>query len=241
MAAVLRLSLRQIAGFRRLLVVGALALLPIVAALLLRDNAAGTDGRQDSMAALIDSLLAGAVLPIATMALATRTFGNDLEDRTLSFIALTPIARWRIALPKLAASVLIAAPLVLGSGIVTAWIGSGGDLRTVAAVCAGLLTGVAAYAALFTWAGLVTVRALPFAVIYAVLWEGVVSSQVSGVRYLSIRSYALSVMHAADAGAGLGGIANRLVDLPVALAAAAVLVTGFLLLTVHRLKRMDVP
>lgn len=240
MAAVLRLSLRQIAGFRRLLVVGALALLPIVAALLLRDNAAGTEGRQDSMAALIDSLLAGAVLPIATMALATRTFGNDLEDRTLSFIALTPIARWRIALPKLAASLLIAAPLVLGSGIVTAWIG-GGDLRTIAAVCAGLLTGVAAYAALFTWAGLVTVRALPFAVIYAVLWEGVVSSQVSGVRYLSIRSYALSVMHAADAGAGLGGIANRLVDLPVALAAAAVLVTGFLLLTVHRLKRMDVP
>lgn len=241
MAAVLRLSLRQIAGFRRLLVVGLLALLPIVVALLLRDNAAGTEDRQDSLVTLIDSLLAGAVLPIAAMALATRTFGNDLEDRTLSFIALTPIARWRIALPKLAASLLIAAPLVLGSGIVTAWIGSGGDPRTTAAVCAGLLTGVAAYAALFTWAGLVTVRALPFAIIYAVLWEGVASSQIAGVRYLSIRSYALSVMHAADGGAGLGGIANRLVDLPVALAAAGVLVTGFLLLTIHRLKRMDVP
>ncbi len=240
MTAVLRLSLRQIAGLRRLLIVGLLALLPIVVALLLRSNAAGTEGRQESMVGLIDSLLAGAVLPIVTMALATRTFGNDLEDRTLGFIALTPIARWQIALPKLAASLLIAAPLVLGSGMVTAWIGSNGDPRTVAAVCAGLLTGVVAYAALFTWAGLATTRALPFAIIYAVLWEGVISSLISGVRYLSIRAYALSVMHAVDASAGLGRIGNRLVELPVALAAAALMVTGFLLLTIHRLKRMDV-
>ena len=241
MAAVLRLSLRQIASLRRLLAVGLLALLPIVVALLLRSNATGTEGRQESMVTLIDTLLTGAVLPIATMALATRTFGNDLEDRTLSFIALTPIARWRIALPKFAASLLIAAPLVLGSGIAAAWIGSDGDPRTVAAVGAGLLIGVAAYAALFTWTGLVTTRALPFAIIYAVLWEGVISSLVTGVRYLSIRAYALSVMHAADASAGLGRLGPRLVELPVALAAAAALVTGFLLLTVHRLKRMDVP
>ena len=184
-------------------------------------------------------MMAGVVVPIVTMALATSSFGNDLEDRTLSFIVMTPIAKWKIALPKLVAPILIAVPMVVVSGLVTTYIGLDGNLKAVAAVCAGLLIGVAAYASVFTWAGLMTTRALSFAIVYVFLWEGL-ASLIPGVKYLSIRAYTISIMYGLDS-ASMDEIADRVVDLPVAIIGAALVAVAFWLLTVYRLKRMDVP
>ena len=159
MVPVFVLSLRQITGVRRLLIVGLLAMLPVALTLILRLTSADESGdAQDFVSGVVNALIVGVVLPIVTMALATSVFGNDLEDRTLSFVMLMPIARWKIALSKLLAPFLIAAPFVALSGAVTIYIGLDGDLNTVLAVCAGLLIGVAAYAAVFTWAGLITTR-----------------------------------------------------------------------------------
>ena len=97
-----------------------------------------------------------------------------------------------------------------------------------------------AYAGVFTWAGLTTTRALPFALIYVFLWEGLVSALIPGVRYLSIRAYTLSVMHAADP-VGLERLADQVVALPAALAGAGLALAGFYLLTLLRLRRMDLP
>lgn len=243
MGTVLSLTLRQIGGARRLLIIGLLALLPAALALLLRR--AGGDGADPG--GVIDALLVGVVLPIITLAPATRSFGNEVEDRTLGFIAATPTPKWQIALAKLLAPVLIAVPLALISGAAATAVsvaggagGSAGAANTVAAVCAGLLAGALAYAAVFTWAGLMTTRALPFALIYVFLWEGLVSALIPGVRYLSIRAYTLSVMHAADP-VGLDRLADQVVALPVALAGAGLALAGFWLLTLLRLRRMDLP
>ena len=242
MGTVLSLTLRQIGGARRLLIIGLLALLPAALALLLRR--AGGDGADPG--GVIDALLVGVVLPIITLAPATRSFGNEVEDRTLGFIAATPTPKWQIALAKLLAPVLIAVPLALISGFaatavsVAGGAGVAGGGNTVAAVCAGLLAGALAYAGVFTWAGLMTTRALPFALIYVFLWEGLVSALIPGVRYLSIRAYTLSVMHAADP-VGMERLADQVVALPAALAGAGLALAGFWLLTLLRLRRMDLP
>lgn len=242
MGTVLSLTLRQIGGARRLLIIGLLALLPAALALLLRR--AGGDGADPG--GVIDALLVGVVLPIITLAPATRSFGNEVDDRTLGFIAATPTPKWQIALAKLLAPVLIAVPLALISGFaatavsVAGGAGVAGGGNTVAAVCAGLLAGALAYAGVFTWAGLMTTRALPFALIYVFLWEGLVSALIPGVRYLSIRAYTLSVMHAADP-VGMERLADQVVALPAALAGAGLALAGFWLLTLLRLRRMDLP
>ncbi len=242
MGTMLSLTLRQIGGTRRLLIIGLLALLPAALALLLRR--AGGDGADPG--GVIDALLVGVVLPIITLAPATRSFGNEVEDRTLGFIAATPTPKWQIALAKLLAPVLIAVPLALISGFaatavsVAGGAGGAGGGNTVAAVCAGLLAGALAYAGVFTWAGLMTTRALPFALIYVFLWEGLVSALIPGVRYLSIRAYTLSVMHAADP-VGMERLADQVVALPAALAGAGLALAGFYLLTLLRLRRMDLP
>jgi hypothetical protein len=92
----------------------------------------------------------------------------------------------------------------------------------------------------FTWAGLITTRALSFAIVYVFLWEGVVSTFISGVRYLSVRGYALAAMHGLDE-TGLESISERVIEFPAAIGGAALVTAVFFWLTIWRLRKMDVP
>ena len=100
--------------------------------------------------------------------------------------------------------------------------------------------GLLAYAAIFTWAGLVTTRALPIALIYVLLWEGVISTFMSGVDYLSVRGYSLAIMSGLDR-PSFPTLEERVIELPVAIGGAAAVTVVFLWLGVRRLRRMDVP
>ncbi len=241
MGPVLRLSIRQITGVRRILIVLLLALLPVALTLLLRFTSSDGDGdTSDYVNGVVNALIVGVLLPIVMISFATTVFGNDLEDRTLSFIVMTPAARWKIALSKLAAPVLIGVPMLVVSAGVTVFIGLDGDLNSVVAVCTGLLIGAVAYASVFTWAGLITSRALAFAIVYVFLWEGLISTFVPGVKYLSVSAYALSIMHGLSDGP-LEAFADQTIEVPAALIGAAVVSVAFWLLTVWRLRTMDVP
>jgi hypothetical protein len=88
------------------------------------------------------------------------------------------------------------------------------------------------------WLGLVTTQAIGIGLLYIVLWEGFFSGFVSGVRLLSIRHYAISLMHGLDARRFADG--DNL-SFGVAIALCVLVFGGFLLLSVRRLRRMDVP
>ena len=241
MGDVFRLSLRQITGVRRVVIVCLLALLPVALTLVLRLTESDSNGdSQDFVNGVVNALIVGVVLPIIAISLSTSAFGNDLEDRTLSFIMMTPIARWKIALSKMAASILVGAPLAIVSAAAAIFIGLDGDVNSVVAVSMGLLVGVVAYASVFTWAGLMTTRALAFAIVYVFLWEGAMATLVPGVKYLSISAYALSVMYGLNDGP-LNAVADQTVELPAAIVGSVVVVVAFWLLTVRRLRTMDVP
>ena len=55
-------------------------------------------------------MLAGAITPLAVLAIAGAAFANEVEDRTLANLTLSPIPRWQIVVPKLLAAITIAAP-----------------------------------------------------------------------------------------------------------------------------------
>ena len=256
MVPVLILSLRQLAGVRRLLIVALLALLPVALALVTRLFTTGDEGEpEEFITGIIDAILVAGILPLVTMALATASFGNEVEDKTLSYIMLKPVPRWKIALPKMLAPILVAGPLVVFSGVATAFIGvdqirvlttqadyvaDTSILATPLAIGVALLVGVVAYSAVFTWAGLITTRALSFAIVYVFLWEGAISSLMSGVRYLSVRGYTLAVMHGLDE-SGLESIGERVIEFPAAIGGAILVTVVFFGLTVWRLRKMDVP
>ena len=230
------LALRQAASPRRAAFLGILALLPLGLAALIR-ALADIDGGE-LINGVLEGLIVNIVLPLVVMVLATSAFGNEVEDRTLSLLTTKPVPRWSIVLAKLAATIIVAAPLMATvSAIVTVMDPDGGG-KAAAAAAAGTLVGVVTYASAFTWAGLLTTRALGFALIYVLLWEATITSFLSGARYLSVRSYTQGTMYGLDETTFTDNLA---IDLQAALIGAAIVTVLFFFLSVRRLSRMDVP
>jgi len=234
---VYQLTLRQLAGRWRLLILAGLASLPVLmTALVVNDDSAPRAAEFDLV--VLSAMLAGSVLPMAVLAIASAAFGNEIEDKTLANLTLAPVPRWRIAVPKLLAALTVSAPFVVLSAWLTAEIAFLGDLRATLAVTVSALAAVAMYGSFFTWLGLVTSQAVGAGLLYILIWEGLFSGFVAGARVLSIRYHATALMHALDSRRFAS------VDHPatwVATAVAIIVVGGFLLLTVRKLRRMDVP
>ncbi len=251
MGALFRLSIRQLTGKWRLLLLVLLAALPIGLAVLV-SLTLGEDetSNEEFVNTLLDGLLIGAAMPIICLVLATALFGNEVEDKTLNYLVLKPISRYKIVLAKLLATLIIGCPLVVISGFAATLIADGGmgtklvvldsPLRAAAATGIALLLGSVAYSAAFTWAGLVSTRALPYALVYVVLWEGLVSSFLGGVRYLSVRGYTLGLVHGLDE-RSFAELGDRVIEFPAAVVGVAAVTVGFFLLAVRRLRDMDVP
>ena len=237
--ALFRLSLRQAASSRRLALLLVLALLPIGLALLIKSTA-GEDSGEAVIEAAFQGFVLLIVLPITMIVLATSTFGNEVEDRTLGLLATKPVSRLAIVLPKLAASIVVAAPLIVADAVIITAIGVEEELATaVLAAAAGSLVGIVAYASVFTWAGLVTSRALAVGIIYVFVWEGVLTGFVSGLRYMSIRGYTEGVIVGLDSGS-FSALDGDVIGLPAALVGAGIATVLFAFLTVRRLNRMDI-
>jgi hypothetical protein len=100
------------------------------------------------------------------------------------------------------------------------------------------LWGVALYAAAFLWLGLMSTQAIGIGLLYIVLWEGFFSRFVAGVRLLSIRHHATALMH------GLDDRRFAFADHPslaAVIIVSLIVFVGFVLLSIRRLRRMDVP
>jgi ABC-type transport system involved in multi-copper enzyme maturation permease subunit len=237
MGAVYQLTLRQLSGRWRLAIMAVLAALPVVVAtLMLRSERAPSVAEFET--AILSAMLAGSIAPLVVLAIAAPAFANEVEDRTLANLTLSPVPRWQIAAPKLLATVTIAAPFIVASAAATSWVAFLGDVRAVVAVTASVLAGVALYASAFVWLGLVTAQAIGVGLLYIVLWEGFFSGYVSGVRLLSIRHHAIALMHGLDE-RRFASVDH--LDFRVAVVTTGLVIGGFLLLSVRRLRRMDVP
>ena len=237
MRSVYLLTLRQLSGRWRLAIMTVLAAMPVLITLLIMgdDN---TSSVMDFETGILGAMLAGSIAPLVVLAIAAAAFGNEVEDRTLANLTTSPLPRWRIALPKLLATITIAGPFLAVSAFIVAHIAFLSEWTATIAVTISAIAGVAMYAALFVWLGLVSTQAIGIGLLYIVLWEGFFSGFVAGVRLLSIRYYAIALMHGLDE--------RRFAHLdhpsfPVAIALAVLVTGGFLLLSIRRLRRMDVP
>jgi ABC-2 type transport system permease protein len=237
MSAVYSLTLRQLSGKWRLLIMTVLAALPVLIATMMlgSSNAPSVTEFEESV---LGAMLAGAIVPLVVLAIGSVAFGNEVEDRTLANLTLSPIPRWQIALPKLLATITVAAPFALVSALLTSYIAFLGDIQAVIAVTIAAIVCVLLYSSAFVWLGLVTTQAIGVGLVYIVLWEGFFSTYVSGARLLSIRHFAIALMHGMDA--------RRFAEadhvaLGVAVLISLALFGGFLLLAIRRLRQMDVP
>lgn len=237
MSSVFRLTVQQLTGKWRLIIMAVLALVPVVfTAFIVGLDRTPFIGEFEII--VISTMLAGTIAPLIIVSIASVAFSNEVEDRTLANLTLSPIPRWKIVVPKLAGAVAVAAPFILGSAFLTSFLAFNRDVTAVLAVTASLAAGLLAYASAFVWLGLVTKQAIGVGLLYIVLWEGFFSGYVSGIRLVSIRFYSVAMMHGLDP---RRFVEDRHVPLEPAIWVLAGTVALFLWLSVRRLRRMDVP
>lgn len=237
MGPVFTLTFRQLSGRMRLAIMTVLGALPVLfTALVVRGSSAPFVSEYETI--VLSTMLLGSIAPLIVVSIASVAFGNEIEDQTLANLTLAPISRWQIVLPKLAASMAVAGPFIVGSAAFTSYLAFNHDLTATLAVTVAALAGLLMYSSMFVWLGLVTRQAIGVGLLYIVLWEGFFSGYVSGIRFLSVRHYSIALMHGLDP---RRFVADPHVGLTVAVATPLLVSALFLWLSTRRLRRMDVP
>lgn len=235
-ALIMSLTLRQLLGQRRTLLLGLLAGLPVLIAVIFRLVNDGSDEPRTFLVEGMTSIVVNLVLPLAALIFGTAALGQEFEDGTAPFLFAKPIARWRIGVAKVLAAWVGTAGVVGVSVIATGLIvlvGGQMDLIIPAFVVAMTL-GALGYATLFVCLSVLFERALIIGLICVFIWEALITNLAPGTAYVSVRAYTL-------------GIARELADTPASVfstqlsgvapfvgLAVVVLVTG-----AYGLRRLD--
>jgi ABC-2 type transport system permease protein len=176
-----------------------------------------------------------AVVPICALVFASSAFGDTVDDRTLVYLWLTPVSRFRMAAAAVLASITIALPLVfiplVGAAVVSRATGA-----LVGATAVATIVGVIGYCGAFVALGLRFRRALVWGIAYILIWEGFVATASSTAAKLSLRAYTSSIL------SQYTGVGLRLGTLTLASAVVVPLLVciGFTLLTARMLDKIDI-
>jgi ABC-2 type transport system permease protein len=142
---------------------------------------------------LVDGAALALYLPVVALVFSTSSLGDLAQDGTLVYVWLRPVARWRVVLVALAATLTVVLPLTLvpvGLAVVLA----GASSQALWAVTASIGLAACAYTAVFTAFGLRVRHALIFGLGYVLIWEAGIASIGKGPASLSIRHYAESLL-----------------------------------------------
>jgi len=175
------------------------------------------------------------LLPLTALIIGTSVLGAEVDDGSIVHLLATPVSRTSVIITKFAvASVLtmvFAAVPELIAGLIAP---SGGKLAI--ALLVGALAGSVVYSAIFVMASALTSRAIAIGLLYVLIWEGLLSNIIGGVRILSAGHYALGIANGIDNNPNL----RAGLSLDTAIVMAVVVTVGALWLGIRRLSSFAV-
>lgn len=236
---IVSVTLRQLLGRRRAILLLLLATVPILLAILFRLADVHRIGA--FTAGIMDAVALTMLLPLVAILFGTAAFGSEIDDGTAVYLLAKPIGRWAIVLAKLIAAVAVTLILTVASAGIAGAIALQpyGEEGAEAArgFMAAMAVGSVCYVTLFMALSLFTRRALVVAIAYWLIWEGLLSSLLAGIANLSVRQYALGV-----AGGFYKLSANEARVAPsTALTLAIVLVVVATVVAIWKLMRFELP
>lgn len=201
---VLWLTWRQLFVRKRIYAAVAFAALPLLFTFLWRFNSSGDEGEREHFFTFMTlQLIVGTLLPLAAAVFGTTAFGGEVDDGTLVYLLIKPVARWRIVLSKYVVAVVstlaVAVPAILLPFVLL----QGEEITSPMLI--GFLVGAtlasAIYCAIFLTLGVSSRRALVLALLYIIAFESVLTRQLDGTKSLSVREWATSLAYEASRGA----------------------------------------
>lgn len=234
------IALRGLLGAKRTWAMGALSAVAgsLGVVLLLRVE---ESDRLDRYAELAESLTIPTIVAFVALVLGATAVGDERDERTILYLAATPIARVRLVISWVAAAWVMAMILLLPAVIGTAVLGLAGDMgaRGFAMLVVAVALAALAYTTLAALLALLVRRAIIIGMLYIVLWEGTVATFAESADQVSLGAYgrrlvAAGVPDAEAFGVPTVGAWPALIVL-IVVSGAAVWLGG------RRLSRMELP
>jgi ABC-2 type transport system permease protein len=232
------LTVRQLLARRRAVPVLLLTALPVVIGILARSQ--GRVDLAEFVVSINQELIIRIVLPVIALVLGTGGFGAEREEGTAVYLLTKPVARWRIALAKLATVALLTLVVATSASALTSLAVLRGDDAAGAtlAFAGAIAIGSIVYSALFVALGVFFRRALAVGLVYVVVWEVAAAQMFAGTRTLSVRQYVTSLAE------HLGRFEPGVLYAPLAIRTAVIMAVAVTLvaaaLTVYRLRSFEV-
>ncbi|MDX3385992.1 ABC transporter permease [Streptomyces niveiscabiei] len=194
---VARLTYRALLGRRRALILGALPMLLIVIAVIVRALAGADD---QTAVDLLGGLALATMVPIIGVIAGTGAIGPEIDDGSVVYLLSKPIKRPTIISTKLIVAIAVTMVFSALPTLVAGFILNGNGQQIAVAYTVAALVASIAYAAVFLLLGTVSRHAVVFGLVYALVWEALFGSLVPGARTLSVQQWSLAVAHEVTGG-----------------------------------------
>ncbi len=175
----------------------------------------------------------GLVLPLVALLVSTGVLGPEIEDGSVVYLLATPVSRLSVAVSKQVVASVVTVLLGAGSVFVSALVLEPGRPGQAAALGVGAVVAGVAYCGLFVALSALLRHGTVAGLIYVLVFEGLLASWLSGLRYLSVGSFGRRVAGALTDDLDL---LVRDMSLTYAVVAAVVVAVGGALLTGQRLR-----
>ncbi|MFD7321355.1 ABC transporter permease [Streptomyces sp. NPDC059875] len=187
---VARLTYRALLGRRRALILFALpALLLVIAAAVRAFN-----GADDQIAAdVLGGFALATMVPLIGVIAGTGAIGPEIDDGSIVYLLSKPVKRPTIIFTKLIVAIAVTMVFSAVPTFIAGMILNGNGQQVAVAYTVAALVASIAYSALFLLLGTVSRHAVVIGLVYALVWEALFGSLISGAKTLSVQQWALAV------------------------------------------------
>jgi ABC-2 type transport system permease protein len=133
------------------------------------------------------------MVPIIGVIAGTGAIGPEIDDGSVVYLLAKPVKRPTIILTKLFVSIAVTMAFSALPTLIAGLVLNGNGRQVAVAYTVAALVASIAYAAMFLLLGTVSRHAVIFGLVYALVWEALFGSLVSGARTLSVQQWALAV------------------------------------------------
>ncbi|MFF5635288.1 ABC transporter permease [Streptomyces sp. NPDC012825] len=208
---VARLTYRALLGRRRAMILFLLpALLLIISAAIRMFN-----GADDQVAAdVLGGFALATMVPLIGVIAGTGAIGPEIDDGSIVYLLSKPVKRPAIIFTKLIVAIAVTMVFSAVPTLIAGFILNGNGQQVAVAYTVAALVASIAYSALFLLLGTVSRHAVVIGLVYALVWETLFGSLISGARTLSVQQWALALAEKVTG----DGLVTSEVGLPTAVA-----------------------
>ncbi|GGU76228.1 ABC transporter permease [Streptomyces litmocidini] len=187
---VARLTYRALLGRRRAAILFLLPALLLVIAAAVR----ALNGADDQVAAdLLGGFALATMVPLIGVIAGTGAIGPEIDDGSIVYLLSKPVKRTTIITTKLFVAIAVTMVFSAVPTLIAGFILNGNGQQVAVAYTVAALVASIAYSALFLLLGTVSRHAVVIGLVYALVWEALFGSLISGARTLSVQQWALAL------------------------------------------------